>query len=93
MRTDHDLEHSRWGGIQRLWFFPNGYGASVVRHWGSYGNETGLWELAVLKGNEKEFRLTYDTPITDDVLGFLTEDDVDSTLAAIENLIPPETLQ
>lgn len=64
------------GGIQYFHFFPNGYGVSIVRHQSSYGNRAGLWEMAVLKGNEDEWDLTYDTPITSDVLGHLSDDEV-----------------
>lgn len=73
-------------GVQHLAFFPNGYGASIVRHSFSYGNKDGLWEMAVLKGNENEWKLTYDTPITSDVLGWLTEDEVNTHLLAISEL-------
>jgi hypothetical protein len=58
-------------------------GASVVMHPGSYGFARGLWELAVL---DREGEITYDTPITDDVLGWLTEEDVEKTLQEIANL-------
>ena len=57
----------------------NGYGASVIRHRGSYGFERGLYELAVIKDGD----ICYDTPITDDVLGYLTEDDVVDTVKRI----------
>ena len=58
------------GGEHWTFNFPNGYGASVIRNLGSYGHESGLWELAVLDdlGN-----LVYDTPVTEDVLGWLDE--------------------
>jgi len=49
----------------------NGYGASIVQHSFSYGHEEGLWELAVL---DKDGKLDYTTPITADVLGYLTEE-------------------
>lgn len=57
-------------------FFPNGYGVSVVRHQFSYGGSEGLFEMAVLSGDENKSNLCYDTPITNDVLGWLTFDDV-----------------
>lgn len=56
-------------------FFDNGYGVSIVSGYGSYGGESGLFELAVLVGNEDKWDLTYDTPITNDVIGWLTEDE------------------
>ena len=40
------------GGVQHTYKFPNGYGASVIRHEGSYGYSQGLWELAVLDGED-----------------------------------------
>lgn len=71
------------GGIQYEAFYPNGYGASIVQHSFSYGRKDGLWELAVLKGNGEEWGICYDTPITGDVLGHLTEEDVNETLEKI----------
>lgn len=73
------------GGVQYLYKFGNGYGASVVRHGFSYGNKLGLWELAVLN---KADELDYTTPITDDVMGHLTEADVELTLNQIKALQP-----
>lgn len=73
------------GGVQHEYKFPNGYGASVVRHKFSYGGDEGLWELAVLDRNGV---LTYDTPITEDVIGYLTEEQVDAFLMLIEALTP-----
>ena len=83
-----DACNSLLGGVQWVFRFVNGYGASVVRHSGSYGSAQGLWELAVRDSND---RLTYDTPITDDVLGRLTEQDVASALSAIARL--PKVVQ
>lgn len=63
--------------------FPNGYGASIVCHAGSYGGKDGLFEVAVLDENDD---ITYDTPITCDVLGHLDFHEVDSVLFDIRNL-------
>lgn len=70
-------------GIQYIFQFDNGYGASVVRHKYSYGSESGLWELAVL---DKEGEIAYNTPITIDVLGWLEWENVLDTLYAISQL-------
>ena len=70
------------GGIQKVYQFPNGYGASVIKHEGSYGGSDGLWELAVLKEEE----LCYDTSITNDVLGRLNDPEVDNYLRQISQL-------
>lgn len=56
-------------GVQALWRFPNGRGASVVNHSGSYGTE-----LAVLRyhgGGVDDWELDYSTPVTDDVVGHI----------------------
>lgn len=64
------------GDVQTKAFFVNGYGVSVIRHLGSYGYRQGLFELAVLKGTPDKFELCYDTPITGDVCGYLTPEEV-----------------
>ncbi len=74
-------------GTQKLYSFPNGYGASVVKHEYSYGGDRGLWELAVINNiSEDGFDICYDTPITDDVIGFLNDPEVDRLLYLIRDL-------
>jgi hypothetical protein len=36
-------------GVHVLIRFPNGYGASIIRHSGSYGGKKGLWEAGVIQ--------------------------------------------
>lgn len=72
------------GGRQARIAFPNGYEASIVCHAGSYGGNEGLWELAVCDAKTEE--IVYDTPITDDVIGRMTEAEVSETLARIAAL-------
>jgi hypothetical protein len=71
-----NLKHT---GEQFLITFQSGYGASVVRHQFSYGGTEGLWELAVTDDGN----LCYDTAITDDVEGYLTEADAMALFDAI----------
>lgn len=78
-------------GIGARQFFQNGYGVSVVQFTtpfgaGSYGAEQGLYELAVIKGTEEDWDICYDTPITSDVLGYLTTEEVEVLLYEVENL-------
>lgn len=84
------LEKERNGGVQKVFKFENGYGASVVKNPYSYGGDEGLWELAVVLVYENEgklsWKLVYDTPITEDVLGWLTWEEVEETLKQIEEL-------
>ena len=70
--------------FQRVYSFPNGYGASVISHFGSYGGREGKLELAVFHNGD----LYYDTPITGDVIGWLTEREAHSFLMDIRNLPP-----
>ena len=75
------------GGIQYLFKFENNFGASVIKHLGSYGHKEDLWELAVIEYYRSgEWYLTYDTDITDDVIGFLTDEDVRELLTKIKEL-------
>lgn len=54
--------HPWLDGVRAEWRFNNGYGASVVNTAGSYGVE-----LAVLYHGS----ITYDSPFTDDVIGWI----------------------
>ena len=77
------------GGIQYVFRFDNNYGASVVKHPSSYGYYDDLWELAVLKFNGSgiwDWNLTYDTEITDDILGWLNNTAVCELLGKIKAL-------
>ena len=68
-------------GFQRLYRFPNGYGASVIQH--RYSN--GL-ELAVISWYGDEWALNYHTPITNDTLGYLSEAEENEILERIYRL-------
>lgn len=75
-------------GIRATVSFDNGYSASIIRSEYSYGGNSGLYELAVLHGDN----LIYDTEVTDDVLGWLDEDGVTEAMAKISRLDPrPES--
>lgn len=70
-------------GISSRIEFDNGYGASVVKGPYTYGGKDGLYEMAILDSNGN---LTYDTPITNDVIGYLSEDEVSNYLKQIQEL-------
>lgn len=70
------------GNHQYIITFENDYGASIVMGPYTYGGKDGLWELSVLKDG----CINYDTPITDDVLGYLNEEEVLDTLKCISEL-------
>ena len=69
-------------GIVSRTKFDNGYEVSVVRSEHSYGGNKGLYELAIFKDGE----ICYDTPITDDVIGYLRPEDVTDVMVRVEKL-------
>ncbi len=80
-------------GIQYVFRFKNGYGASVVCHNHSYGGDSGLWEIATIKFAPKgcmncseDWEIVYDTGVTEDVLGWQNEDEVTAVLKRIKHL-------
>jgi len=75
-------EGKRFGGFYYRADFSNGYGISIVKHNGSYGHENDQWEIAVMKDGE----CCYTTPITDDVIGWLSEDMVMMYVMSIRTL-------
>jgi len=69
-------------GIVSRTEFDNGYEVSVVKSPYTYGGDKGLYELAVFKDGE----ITYATPITDDVIGYLRPEDVTDVMEKIQQL-------
>lgn len=78
--------HKCFDGVQELYRFDNGFGASVVRHMHSYGGPDGFWELAVINWEKDKWKFDYTTHITDDVLGYLTRARVGEILEEIQAL-------
>lgn len=70
------------GNEINIFRFDNNYGANVSRGPRTYGGPEGMWELAVLKHGE----ICYSTEITDDVVGWLEEHEVELLLSRIEAL-------
>ena len=72
------------GGVEYVFHFPNGYGASVIKFFGSYGYEDDLWELALLMEKyEGKWELEYTELVGFDVLGHLTDEEVNKYLKCI----------
>ena len=89
MKTFNDLqfkEHPKgavYGGIISRIIFDNGYGATIVQGPHTYGGADGLYELAVVGKNDE---ISYDTPVTGDVEGYLSEAQVTDLLIKIQQL-------
>lgn len=91
----YEEAHPIGEGVQKLYRFPNGYGASVVRFMihvpfagmvsGSYGASEGKWELGLVKFFDNNFELVYEHGY-DDVVGHLSDEEVESHLAQIKGI-------
>lgn len=84
-------EHPTGFGFQSVMEFENGYEVSVVCGQFFYcsprenlyaASMYETYEVAVLKDGN----LCYDTPITDNVLGYLTPEEVSSVMKQVQNL-------
>jgi hypothetical protein len=71
-------------GKRARMMFDNGYGVSVIQSDRTYGGNEGLYELGVLD-NPKGSVVSY-TSVTNDVLGWLTEDEVTKYMAEVQEL-------
>lgn len=81
------LERGINGGIQKIYRFDNGYGASVVRHLFSYGGGQGLWEMALLSFDDTSWHVAYRDDFADgDVAGYLSDKEVLDLLEWIKSL-------
>lgn len=89
-KTPYEV-NERNGGIQRIYKFDNGFGASVVTVPFTYGGLQGKYELAVIRFQGDAWEITYDTLITNDVIGHLSPSDVDDLLKKIEKWEPIES--
>ncbi len=82
---DKDFKQLNALEYRKEWYFKNKYGISVIRGYGTYGIEKGLFEVGVLLNK----RLDYDTSITDDVIGHLTSQEVLDLGKRIRELVTP----
>ena len=71
-------EREDLGGCQKIFEFPNGFGASVVAHEFSYGLELALLDV--------DHNIIQHPDITDDVAGFLNVDSCNDLLEKIARL-------
>jgi hypothetical protein len=88
MKKFEDLDFKKltdqyMSGVKARMMFENGFGVSVVSHTYSYGGKDGLFEIAVL---DEDGCLTYNTPVTNDVIGYLNPDEVTDIMEQVQNL-------
>ncbi len=86
------MEHR---GIHYIFRFPNGYGASIVKMYGSYGWDQDNWELAVILFEEEtdtlkttEWIVVYPKQIVSQgcTIGNQTDEDIVDLLRKIKEL-------
>jgi hypothetical protein len=89
MKTFNDLEFSTlpevYGiGKRARIMFDNGFGVCVIQSDGTYGGLNGEYELSVL--DHPEGNPVYYTPITGDVIGYLSESEVTEVMSEVQKL-------
>lgn len=83
MKTFNDLKFEPWhaGGKYAILNFDNGYGVSVLFGENYYSNGIDTYELAVLRYG----LICYDTEITDNVLGYITKEEVTNVMLKLQS--------
>ena len=90
LKTFRDLQFQLNDTCERARMdFANDFGVSVIRGEGTIGGTKGLWEVAVMKNGW----IDYDTPVTDNVIGSCTEEDVTRIMKQVQELNPQEDNQ
>ncbi|MBS0950232.1 hypothetical protein JK159_07635 [Weissella minor] len=79
--TTDQTDGTHFIAYQTIYKFPNNFGASVIHGLYSYG-----LELAVLQFSDDAYSITYNTPITSDVIGYLDEPELVNLLTDIQQL-------
>ena len=95
IETRFEPDNMKTGRYVKRYFFANGLGASVACHSGTYGGDSGYFEVAILQypigtTAENTCELIYDTQINKDlgcvdVIGWLDFGGVDAILKQIRN--------
>ena len=88
MQLEHEMDPD-FAWYEKRISFENGYGASIICKPVSYGGDAKMFEIAVLKSGE----VCYDTPVSDELEGFLDFEDVIEVLHEIRELPPAEKVE
>lgn len=88
--------HQRKGGSYASHTFPNGFGIKVLRYTvtlmngvtdsGSRGSLEGLYEAAVTRNG----KITFNTPVADDILGYMSENQIEDLMHVLSKFQPDE---
>jgi len=81
------------GVALNVFFEGRCFGASIIRNNFSYGAEEGLFEIVVIEGDNDVWELVYDTPITEDVMGYCDAEEVVDVLNDIKELTLKEVVE
>ncbi|WP_410221914.1 hypothetical protein [Pedobacter sp.] len=85
-------EHYLFKGVHAVMIFDNGYGVSVTRFklptgsYGSYTHNDNQYEVAIIFGTVDNYRLVFDTAITDSVIGYLYHEQVSEIMYKVQNI-------
>ena len=86
MKTFKDLEFKKHSNLNfdthATMNFCNKYGVSVISGEYAYTNEKYMYEVAILKDG----RITYESGITDDVIGYCDEKKVTDIMKKVQEL-------